>query len=732
MTTLILLLAALLSIVIGAMVVVGQPRRLVSWVFLLFSITIATWSGFVGIFLALHSEAQLYSVATIFYSAAALIAPVMLVILMLLANVRGVMKYVIALSIAFVFIVILNVFPGLLINHIVVGQPNIVDINIPFYLVYTLYFVTYFMLTMLVAFLSMRKGKEGSWKRIKVITYAYGISGTIGMIFNLFLPAIGNYNLIWAGPLCLFVFLPMVYMAIRRYGLFELRIGMVSAVSYAISLVVLIFMYFGLAYSALKLFDSGALGSSIDMPLVNIVIALLLALVFQPVKVFFDHIMIKTFVFGEYDFNNLVTDIGDIATSVDDVNDLLDSVSEVIKKALRAESVHFALLPKNADTSNGVVDKRARLEEAHGIFPVIAGLNFSDLSVFNVEDGYFTMRHHSKTVATLYDKGVSLIVELSTRWNLIGYLIVGRRIAGTYTDRDVKTLNSLAGELVIAIQNTISLQEVRDLNDGLRDRVATATRELRHTNNELKALDRTKDEFISMASHQLRTPLTSVKGYISMVLDGDAGKITDPQRQLLEEAFTSSERMVHLIGDFLNVSRLQNGKFMIDVHECDLAKVVGQEVEGMLPVAKAHGMRVVFKSPKSFPILYIDENKIRQVIMNFMDNAVYYSPNTDQIKVSLTIEDGDAVFRVIDKGMGVPKDAQKQLFGRFFRADNARTQRPDGTGIGLYLGRKVIDGHNGKLVFSSEPGKGSTFGFRLPIKRLSTPPIVPDESESST
>ena len=212
-----------------------------------------------------------------------------------------------------------------------------------------------------------------------------------------------------------------------------------------------------------------------------------------------------------------------------------------------------------------------------------------------------------------------------------------------------------------------------------------------------------------------------------MVLDGDVGEISPSQRQLLEEAFTSSERMVHLIGDFLNVSRLQTGKFVIDPHACDLSKVVAQEVDGMQQIANAHGLKIVYKRPSRFPTLYIDEGKIRQVIMNFMDNAVYYSPDTASITVSLAIEDGDAVLRVTDKGMGVPKDEQKKLFGKFFRAGNARTQRPDGTGIGLYLAKKVIDGHGGKPVFESTLGKGSTFGFRLPVKKLSKPPVVKDE-----
>ena len=207
-----------------------------------------------------------------------------------------------------------------------------------------------------------------------------------------------------------------------------------------------------------------------------------------------------------------------------------------------------------------------------------------------------------------------------------------------------------------------------------------------------------------------------------MVLEGDVGDIAPDQRRLLEEAYTSSERMVHLIGDFLNVSRLQTGKFVIDRKLVDLAKIARQEVESIQQIASTHGSAIQYRPPARFPQLYLDEGKIRQVIMNFIDNAIYYSPDSHDIKVTLRVEAGEAVLRVIDKGMGVPVEVREKLFTKFFRADNARTQRPDGTGIGLYLAKKVVDGHGGSLVFESREGKGSTFGFRLPIKKLSTPP----------
>ncbi|MNS82930.1 Sensor histidine kinase YycG [compost metagenome] len=208
-----------------------------------------------------------------------------------------------------------------------------------------------------------------------------------------------------------------------------------------------------------------------------------------------------------------------------------------------------------------------------------------------------------------------------------------------------------------------------------------------------------------------------------MVLEGDAGEISDMQKHLLGEAFTSSERMVHLINDFLNVSRLQTGKFMIDRRQIDLASVVRQEVDGLRTTAGQRKLTLTYDTPASFPLLYLDEGKMRQVVMNFIDNAIYYSKEDTTITVSLSTEADVLTFTVKDTGIGVPVDEQAQLFSKFYRASNARKQRPDGTGVGLYLAKKVIVAHGGEVIFSSAPGKGSTFGFTLPIKRMSVAPV---------
>jgi signal transduction histidine kinase len=268
------------------------------------------------------------------------------------------------------------------------------------------------------------------------------------------------------------------------------------------------------------------------------------------------------------------------------------------------------------------------------------------------------------------------------------------------------------------IQRLVSFLGTILENVILSEQLRLTSNRLKKSNDKLKALDEAKDEFVSMASHQLRTPLTSIKGYISMVLEGDAGEINETQKQMLGQAFFSSQRMVYLISDLLNVSRLKTGKFVIEPKPAYLPDIVESEMQQLIEGASAKNLTLSYTKPKEFPTLLLDEMKIRQVIMNFTDNAIYYTPSGGKIQVSLKETPKAVEFTVKDSGIGVPKEQQHKLFEKFFRADNARKSRPDGTGLGLFMARKVIVAQGGSIIFQSAEGKGSTFGFSFPKEKL--------------
>lgn len=400
-----------------------------------------------------------------------------------------------------------------------------------------------------------------------------------------------------------------------------------------------------------------------------------------------------------------------ILTSSVAIRDLLKRVANEVQSASNASQVFFFIYkPDGHYASSGT--------EGH-LRPTLSDCRI--LESYFYRTGRTSVRtrnlhNEAETRRLLKSYKVDFTMPLIRGDQIIGFLFLGPRKTGSYSSYDIGMVFDIKHELAIAVQNAASLEAVKELNANLQQRIDSATDELRKSNDQLRGLDAAKDEFVSMASHQLRTPLTSVKGYVSMVLEGDAGKITKLQRQFLREALTSSERMVHLINDFLNVSRVQTGKFMIEKRNLDLTKVVKQEVHALESTAQSRGLKLKLVT-SAHPITVVaDEGKIRQVIMNFIDNALYYSRPDSEIKVSLKQFSGEIRFEVTDRGIGVPLNQQHHLFTKFFRADNARTQRPDGTGVGLYLAKMVIVGHKGKIIFSSKEGVGSTFGFSLPLE----------------
>lgn len=331
-----------------------------------------------------------------------------------------------------------------------------------------------------------------------------------------------------------------------------------------------------------------------------------------------------------------------------------------------------------------------------------------DLSNLNAADELRIFDTNHQSLRTILHDEIGIhhlyITKLESRKKVTGIMMVG--LSNEPNIDDIELIERLAEPTGIAVDNRLLFEENRKV-----------VLQLQQMNDKLTEIDSTKDEFISMASHQLRTPLTSMKGYVSMVLDGDVGDINEQQRTMLQQAFDSSQRMVYVISDLLNVSRLRSGKFTITTSPINLADIMEGELRQLSASANARNISFVYTKPESFPIIDLDEMKIRQVIMNFLDNALYYTQSGGHVTIDLRHTANEITCAITDTGLGVPKKEQPYLFTKFYRAQNARKMRPDGTGLGLYMAKKVIVAQGGSVIFSSEEGAGSTFGFRFQIKQ---------------
>lgn len=224
-----------------------------------------------------------------------------------------------------------------------------------------------------------------------------------------------------------------------------------------------------------------------------------------------------------------------------------------------------------------------------------------------------------------------------------------------------------------------------------------------------------KNEFVSMVSHELRTPLTSIKGYVDLIVDGEAGEINEIQREFLSIVQENSDRLVSLINDLLDISRIESGRVHLKIEPLDLSEVVQGVVDTFRTYADQSGIELSWHATKGLPRAAGDRDRVGQVLMNLVSNAIKYSPGGGSVRIDLRRRGERISVGVTDTGMGISAEDQKQLFSKFFRVDSTLTREIGGTGLGLSICKSVIELHGGSIGVRSKLGEGSTFWFTLPI-----------------
>jgi len=226
-----------------------------------------------------------------------------------------------------------------------------------------------------------------------------------------------------------------------------------------------------------------------------------------------------------------------------------------------------------------------------------------------------------------------------------------------------------------------------------------------------------KTEFVSVPSHQLRTPLTAMKWYLEELGDVESGKLNKEQKEYVESLDASLDRMIILINDLLNVSRLETARMIVEPKPTDIIKLIKRAVEGNVFGIKKKGVKIItdFKV-KSLKKINIDPKLIYQVVNNLLSNAIKYSKDKNpRVKISLEKMKDEIKISIEDNGMGIPKKDQSKMFRKFFRASNAVRQETEGTGLGLYIAKMIVEVSGGRIWFKSSEGKGTIFYFTLPL-----------------
>src|SRR3989338_416611 len=252
--------------------------------------------------------------------------------------------------------------------------------------------------------------------------------------------------------------------------------------------------------------------------------------------------------------------------------------------------------------------------------------------------------------------------------------------------------------------------------EAAREKIEKLAVELESANIQLKELDRQKDELLSIVSHQLATPVSSVKGYVEMFLDGDMGELREEQKEHFHILERVSSELADLVSMILDVARIQLGRVKIEPQELDLNEFFKDLVDLITPKAKEKNINFLPSIPKNLPKALLDKRYTKMTVENLLSNAVKYTPDKGNVK--LTVETKNNILRCVveDTGCGIPKADQDKIFGKLFRASNVRNT-VDGNGFGLYVAKGAIEAQGGKIWFESDEGKGTKFFIELPLKQ---------------
>lgn len=511
--------------------------------------------------------------------------------------------------------------------------------------------------------------------------------------------------------------------AIVKYRFLDIRIALQEVLAFCFTTISLATIcYLGaIAYWVLN-----------NMPLkygviiVVLVISALLSLIFNKL-VYLSRLLVSAVMRQPfYDFEKTVLQVSLGLTTTLDFKQLVESIFTIFTKQIGVQKVALVL----RDQTSYQVIKRIGFEQ----------------EFFFLEDGFLTA-YIEKNLQMIVEEEVMALVERSNDENekyhlrqlanhlevcevalvlpligqnkLLGMIILGDKQSGDpYTVQDIDLITTVNSQFINALENAISFAKIKQFNVTLRREIEKATHDLQQANLRLEQLDRLKDDFVSVASHELRTPMTAIRSYSWMALHRSDVTLSERMKKYLSRTLISTERLINLVNDMLNISRIESGRININPSVFDIIRLCQDIVAEVEAKAREKSLKLSVLSAASLPKLFADPDKVHQVLLNLVGNSLKFTPAGGEIDINF-ISDGLMMdISVKDTGVGINQDDLSHLFKKFGRLDYSYSALASsgGTGLGLYISKSLVELMGGKIWASTGGlGKGATFTFSLPI-----------------
>ncbi len=528
------------------------------------------------------------------------------------------------------------------------------------------------------------------------------------------------------GSVLVVMFPVLLTYAVVKHHLMDIKIVMRRYSVYLSSLVVILLIDVGIEYLVGNLFPQYVQET-------NLIILVGSISVYPIIKDYFYYIANKYLFSSLYDSSEVIAKLSDRLRSTLEIKRIFEFITEVLVEAFHANAV--GILIYNKKLHQYIVNYnqgfKVSKQEKFGGDKDLDRFFVKKNQLIIVEDIKKDFKNN-KTLKILLKLGVEILIPLKVKSKIIGLVAIGKKESGDmYNDEDFKVLKVVGAQAAIALDNSLLYKETKTFSQKMEKEVKRATEELSINNkrlqmmadrmavanDQLRKLDNAKSEFISIASHQLRTPLTAIKGFISLLLEGSYGEISKDVRETLNKVYLSNERLIGLVEDLLNISRIESGRIEYKFEKIKLEDVCQEIMDTFVIRAKEKHLKIELKLPENpLPKILTDKKKIREVISNLVDNALKYTPK-GWVKVTLLQVADKVQIRVSDTGIGIPAEEIPHLFAKFSRGKDISRINTGGTGLGLYVGKKMVESLHGKIwVESKGVNLGSVFIIEIPIE----------------
>jgi len=594
------------------------------------------------------------------------------------------------------------------------------------YLLFSLYISVYFVFGYIFLIRQYLSYDDLLYKmQVKYVLIGSVLSSSLAMFTNLISPYAGVFSYTWLGPIFTFILVGSTAYAILKHNLFNIKVVATEILTFAIW--IFLFVQITLADSVTQRVINTALlvmvvvfgvflirsvikevshreqlqkltgqlrQANSDLLLRNRYLAALQALTNEITR--------------SLDFKKVTQEIVDgLSTKLDFVggflillmpdNETLE-LTAITQSRLVKKAIGFLPQPLNSYKGNLKKDNTL-ITLAMRTGRVQIGTDMASFVSPPVPRGVMNIIQTVLRIRTI------MAVPILSENKVMGCLVVTSRSQKTaIAESEIQMIKALGDEVGIVTRNL-----------RLYEQLEHANTQLMSANKELSRLDKAKTEFLSIASHQLRTPLTAIKGYMSMVLAGDFGQVSEKQMEPLRDVSQSAERLIGLVNDLLDVSRIASGRLELHIQAVDLYKLVQDVIEEIRPKAEKKQVELVLDNKVLGQVLVkADPDKLRQVVINLIDNAIKYTAK-GHVTISFSKNANMVRLAVKDSGIGISEEELPQLFHRFMRTREAQLVETEGTGLGLYVAKTIIEAQKGKIWAESEGlNKGSSFIFELP------------------